>query len=138
MLREIDVPRNEILDTLSDPTKVTGFVSPSEDYIKRRLHIAQKIVPDPTNTHYFEAETNDMHSYGILKGSILVVDRSLKVISGRIVVCSLGSQWLVRKIVFKGSSKYLCINDTLVGAVEVTNRDLEVFGCVTWACLKTN
>lgn len=137
MLREIDVPKNELLDTLTDPTKVTGFVSPAEDYIKRRLHIANRLVPDPTNTHYFEAESNDMHSYGILNGSILVVDRSVSVKSGRIIVCCLDNQWLVRKLKISGARKYLCINDSLVGAVEVTNRSLEIFGCVTWSCLPT-
>jgi len=33
MIREIAVPRNLELDTLANPNKVTGFVSPAEDYV---------------------------------------------------------------------------------------------------------
>lgn len=138
MLREIEIPRNEILDSLANPGKVTGFVSPAEDYIKRRLHIASRLVPDPTNTFYFEVDSNDMQSYGIFKGSILVVDKSITVKSGRVVVCCLDQQWLVRKLIYKGTAKYLCINETLIGAVEVSGKKLEIFGCVTWSCLPQN
>lgn len=138
MLREIEIPRNELLDTLANSGKVTGFVSPAEDYIKRRLHIASRLVPDPTNTFYFEVDSNDMQSYGIFKGSILVVDKSVTVKSGRVVVCCLDHQWLVRKLFYKGTTKYLCINETLIGSVEVSSKRLEIFGCVTWSCLPQN
>jgi len=58
MIRELELPKNELLETLENPGRVSGFISPAEDYKQRRLHIAQKIVKDPTNTFYFESDDN--------------------------------------------------------------------------------
>ncbi|GGI28389.1 LexA family protein [Pedobacter mendelii] len=84
MIRELEIPKNYVLDTLDNPGRVSGFISPAEDFKQRRLHIAQKIIKDPNNTFYFESDDNQMRYFGILKGSIIIVDKSIKVASGDI------------------------------------------------------
>jgi len=79
MIREVVIPRNEFIDTLETPGKVSGFVSPAEDYVQKRLHISQLIVKDPTNTFYFQADDDQMRYFGILKGSIIIVDKTIPV-----------------------------------------------------------
>lgn len=130
MIRELEIPRNIDIDTLANPGKVSGFVSPAEDYAQRRLHIAQLIVKDPINTFYFEAIGNDMRRYGITNGNILIVDRSEIVVSGKIIVCCLEEEWLVRKLIIKGDNKYLCINDSMDGYINISGRTINIFGCV--------
>jgi DNA polymerase V len=44
MIREVIIPRNEFIDALDNPGKVSGFVSPAEDYVQKRLHIAERLV----------------------------------------------------------------------------------------------
>ncbi len=134
MLREIEIPKNELLETLSDPSKVTGFVSPAEDYLNRRLHISQRIVRDPVNTYYFEADDDQMKYYGITKGSIIVVDKSIKAVSGHIIVCYVDTEFLTRKLMVKGKSRFLCVNDSNDGIINITQKDITIFGVVTWAC----
>jgi DNA polymerase V len=133
MIREIDIPKDKEQEPLANPGKVSGFVSPAEDYAQRRLHISQKIVGDPVNTHYFEAETNEMQSFGITKGTILIVDRSKVVRPGCIIVCSINDEWYTRKLIKKDGQTLLSSgNDEK--PINVTNQNVLVFGCVTWSC----
>ena len=135
MIREIAIPRNLEMDTLSNPNKVTGFVSPAEDYVQKRLHIAQRIITDPINTFYFEALDDQMRYFGIRKGSIIIVDKSVKYTSGMIVVCCFDDEWLTRKLCIKENGTFLCINDGMDACINITDKELTVFGTVTWTCL---
>ena len=135
MIREVEIPRNDLIDTLENPGRVSGFISPAEDYRQRRLHIAQRIVNDPTNTFYFEADDDQMRYFGIMKGSIIIVDKSVKVTSGMLIVCCVNEEWLTRKLTVQGKDTYLCINDGLDACLNVTGKTITVFGAVTWTCL---
>lgn len=135
MIRELEIPKNEMIDTLDNPGRVSGFISPAEDYKQRRLHIAQKIVKDPTNTFYFEADDDQMRYYGIMKGSIIIVDKSVKVSSGMLIVCCVDEEWLTRKLVIKGENTFLCLNDSMDACLNISGKTITVFGAVTWTCL---
>jgi DNA polymerase V len=135
MIRELEIPKNNVLDTLDNPARVSGFISPAEDYKQRRLHIAQRIVGDPTNTYYFEADDDHMRYFGIMKGSIIVVDKSIKVSSGMLIVCCVEDEWLTRKLLINGDNTYLCINDGMEACMNITGKNITVFGAVTWTCL---
>lgn len=134
MIREIVIPRDLELDTLANPNKVTGFVSPAEDYVQKRLHIAQRIVTDPVNTFYFEALDDQMKHFGIRKGSIIIVDKSIKHTSGMIIVCCIDDEWLTRKLCVKENGTFLCVNDSMDACINITGKELTVFGAVTWTC----
>lgn len=138
MLKEIEIPRDEGIDTLANPGKVSGFVSPADDYVQKRLHIAQRIIKDPTNTYYFEADDDQMRYFGIMKGSIIIVDKTIKPVSGMIIVVWVDTEFLTRKFVVKGNSSFLCINDQLEGMLNITGKEVTVFGAVTWTCLPHN
>ncbi|TDG36682.1 hypothetical protein EZJ43_05195 [Pedobacter changchengzhani] len=135
MTRELALPTNNLLDTLDNPGRVSGFISPSADYKQRTLHIAHKMVSDPSNTFYFEADDDQMRYFGIKKGSIIIVDKSIKASSGMLIVCCVNDEWLTRKLCVKGENTYLCINDTMDACLNITGRNITIFGAVTWTCL---
>ena len=138
MIREVVIPRNELIDTLENPSKVSGFVSPAEDYAQKRLHIAQRLVKDPTNTFYFEADDYQMQYFGIMKGSIIIVDRTIPTKSGMLIVCCVDGEWLIRKLCIRENSVLLCINDSFDACLNVTGKEMTIFGAVTWTCLPHN
>ena len=55
-------------------TKTTGFGSPAESYVDKRLDLNDLIITDPYTTFFFKYEGED--KFGIKSGDILVVDRS--------------------------------------------------------------
>lgn len=135
MLREIDFARNIDKEPLANPGAVSGFVSPADDYMGRRLHIAQKIVDDPVNTFYFEVQDNEMKAYGIVKGTILVVDRTKDHVNGSIIVCNVEGEWLNRCIISKGKEVFLLTSSDDLQPINITGRDMVIFGVVSWYCV---
>ena len=133
MIRKIAPERDINLEPLADPGQVTGFSSPAQDYSQDRLHIIQKLVNDPTNTYYFEMENNDMCGYGIVKGALLIVDRSVKPKDGAIIIVNVEGEWITRKLIIKDNLNFLTCgiqeNDLLI-----TDEGIVIFGAVTWSC----
>lgn len=134
MLREIEIPRNEEQEPLANAGAVSGFVSPAEDYKERRLNIAQRIVSDPINTFYFEAINDEMKDYGITTGTLLVVDRSKQIRSGMLIICNVDGEWLNRVLVKKDTQTFLHSSKDKP-PIEVTGKNIEIFGAVTWHCV---
>lgn len=135
MLREIDFARNIDKEPLADPGAVSGFVSPADDYVGRRLHISQRIVEDPVNTFYFEVRDDDMKNYGIVKGTLLVVDRSKPYSDGSIIVCNVEGEWLNRSIMRTGKETFLKSMPNDNNPLNITGRSIVIFGVVTWFCV---
>lgn len=134
MLRNIVIKRNEELEPIEDPGQVTGFSSPATDYIKERLHIIQKLVNDPTNTYYFEMKTDELISFGIAKGALLIVDRSIKAKCGSTVVVNIEGEWVVKKLLVDGKDKYLTSGKIDEGSILLNENGILIFGVVTWSC----
>jgi DNA polymerase V len=117
MLRPIQQPRNEYYDPIEDPGKVTGFSSPAQDYEQKRLDITQQLIIDPTNTHFFYAEGDQLKAFDIEDGDILVVDTSLPRIQGTLVICFSNGDFTVKEIKQNQiESKY------------------QLWGVITWIC----
>ena len=57
-------------------TKTTGFGSPAESYVDKRLDLNELIVKDFYTTYYFKYEGDSR--LGVNTGDILVVDRGLE------------------------------------------------------------
>ncbi|MGY3055426.1 DNA polymerase V [Pedobacter sp. UYEF25] len=134
MLREIEIPRNDEQEPLENAGSVSGFISPAEDYKDRKLHIAQKIVADPTNTFYFEAMNDEMKEHGITEGTIIIVDRSREIFNGSLIICNVDGEWLNRFIV-KKDNQILLYASRHKPPINITGKDIEIFGAVTWHCV---
>lgn len=68
MLRITETAEMTALEPLEDPGKVSGFQSPADDYRKDHLNIMERLITDPVNTYYFEADSDEMELFGIKKG----------------------------------------------------------------------
>lgn len=119
---------------VEDPGQVTGFSYPATDYIQERLHIIQKLVNDPTNTYYFEMRTDELTSFGIAKGALLIVDRSIKAKSGSTVVVNIEGEWMVRKLIISGKDRYLRSGEADERTILLNENGIVIFGVVTWSC----
>ncbi len=64
-------------------TKTTGFGSPAESYVDKRLDLNQLVLNDVYTTYYFKSSEDQ---FGIKKDDILVVDRGITPSDGDIIV----------------------------------------------------
>jgi len=134
VLREIEINRNVEQEPIANAGAVSGFISPAEDYKERRLHIAQRIVSDPINTFYFEVIGNEMQEYGIVSGTLLIVDRSKPIRNGSLVICNIEGEWLNRYLYKKDNRAFLYASKKH-NPLEITGMAIEIFGAVAWHCV---
>lgn len=76
-------------------TRTTGFASPAEAYVDRRLDLNELIIDDVKTTFFFKYGGVD--SLGVCKGNILVVDRSVLPEIDDLVVLTDSSSLKIRK-----------------------------------------
>jgi SOS-response transcriptional repressor LexA len=62
-----------------------GSPSPADDYVEKTLDLNELLVQKPAATFFVRAEGESMLGAGINPNDILVVDRSIKPVSGKIV-----------------------------------------------------
>lgn len=135
MTKELEIPENIAYLKKEGSTELQGSRSSVDQDKQLRLHIAITIVSDPINTFYFEAHDDQMRYFGIRRGSIIIVNKSVEITSGVLVVCSVDGEWLTRKLQVKESETFLCINDGMDASINITGKAIKIFGAVTWTCL---
>lgn len=73
-----------IYENLLIKSKTTGFASPAESYVDKRLDLNDLIANDIHTTFYFRYMGVD--TFGVKKGNILVIDKSTYPSEGDLVV----------------------------------------------------
>ena len=76
-------------------TRTTGFASPAESYVDKRLDLNDLIVQDFNTTFYFRYGGVD--TLGVEKGDVLVVDRSVDPELGDLVILTDQTCFKIRK-----------------------------------------
>ncbi len=65
-----------------------GFPSPAADYVEERISLDQRFIAHPSATYMMVAGTTYLRA-GILKGAMLIVDSSLTLKDGSLLVCAI-------------------------------------------------
>lgn len=81
-----------------------GFPSPADDYIEGRLDLNEFMVTNPAATFFVRVAGDSMLGAGIHHNDILVVDRSLDPISGKVVIAVVNGELTVKRLVKNGAS----------------------------------
>ena len=76
-------------------TKTTGFASPAESYVDKRLDLNDLIVKDVYTTHYFKYSGPSV--FDIKQGDVVVVDRSEVPTEGDIVILTDKTYFKIRE-----------------------------------------
>lgn len=73
-----------------------GFPSPAADYVEDRISLDAKFIRHP-NATYFMRAGNTHYREGIIKGALLVIDCSLTVCDGSLLVCCMEGEFRVKR-----------------------------------------
>lgn len=77
---------------------VAGFPSPADDYIEKTLDLNELLIQKPASTFFARAQGLSMIGAGIHPNDILVVDRSIEPVPGKIVICALNGELTVKRL----------------------------------------
>ena len=110
-----------------------GFGAAADDYMERGIDLNEQLILNKPATFFFRMNGDAMIEDGIFSGDVLIVDRSIKPISGKVIVAVLDGELLVRRIQRTTTSvELLCANERMSN-IQLQNFDdrSNVWGVVT-------
>jgi DNA polymerase V len=85
----------------------TGFGAAADDYMERGIDLNEQLIRNKPATFFFRMRGDAMKEAGIFDNDVLIVDRSLKLAHGKIIVAVLNGELLVRRYHKNFSSSFL-------------------------------
>ena len=117
---------------LAEVSVQAGFPSPAEDYIEDRIDLNEHLIDHPAATYFVRVAGTSMVGAGIHDGDILVVDRALEPVDGKVVVASLDGNLSVKRLKKSEDSVYLMAENDEYEDIEITpHNEFQVWGVVT-------
>jgi DNA polymerase V len=104
-----------------------GFPSPAEDYAEERISLLSFLSGNPTTTFYVLLEGDSMVDFNLFEGDLLVIDRSLEVRSGDIILANLDNEFTVKMLEISESGARLVPGNKKYAPITITkNSELEL------------
>ncbi len=110
-----------------------GFSAAADDYMERGIDLNEQLILNKPATFFFRMNGDAMIEDGIFSGDVLIVDRSIKAVSGKIIVAILDGELLVRRLQKNFNSAELVSANKKMGNIQLSVFDDRntVWGVVT-------
>jgi DNA polymerase V len=111
-----------------------GFPSPADDYVDKTLDLNELLVKKPAATFFARAQGESMLGAGIHPNDILVVDRSIEAVPGKIVICAINGELTVKRLAKEGEQWLLKPENEKASYPDILIQDdleLVIWGVVT-------
>ena len=107
-----------------------GFPSPAAGYEDDPLDLNQLCIKHPASTYFAKLEGDSMVDAGMYSGDYLIIDRSLPVKTGSIIVAAIDGEFTCKEFV-SNPSRLVPHNKNYPVITLEPGRDYEPFGVVT-------
>lgn len=115
-----------------------GFPSPADDYIEMNLDLNEHLIQHKAATFYVRVKGRSMSDANMNDGDILVVDRSIEVTNGAIIVCSIDGEFTVKRYYKETDHILLTPANNEYKLIKISGEmQFEIFGVVTYIIHKT-
>ena len=112
----------------------TGFGAAADDYMDRGIDLNEQLISNKPATYFFRMKGDAMKDAGIFDNDILVVDRSVKLVNGKIIVAILNGDLMVRRFQKNFSSAFLIPENDRYKPINLAEfSDFNLWGVVTYA-----
>ena len=111
----------------------TGFGAAADDYMERGIDLNEQLIRNKPATYFMRVSGNSMIGASIHDGDIVVVDRSLKPVSGKVVIAIVDGEMLIRRLE-KTMNKMRLIPETpKLAPIDMGEfNDVKIWGVVTY------
>ena len=111
----------------------TGFGAAADDYMEKGIDLNEQLIRNKPATYFFRMKGDAMREAGIFDGDVLVVDRSIRLAEGKVIVAILNGELLVRRFHKNFSSAFLIPENTRYKAINLAEfSDFVMWGVVTF------
>lgn len=108
-----------------------GFPSPADDHLDDELNLHEHVVRRPASTYFVRAEGDSMQGDGIHDRDLLVVDRSLEPLPGRVIVVAVDGELTVKRLAHQHGRTVLLASNPRFAPISLEGRECHVWGVVT-------
>lgn len=112
--------RTHIELPLAQESVQAGFPAPNGGYIDENLDVNEFLVRSPSSTYIYRVSGESMKEAGIMNGDYVLVDSSLEVHDGDVVVASVDSEFTIKEIRL-GRKKMLLPRNSEYSPVEISD-----------------
>lgn len=110
----------------------TGFGAAADDYAERGIDLNEELVRNKPATFFFRMNGDAMVDAAIHSGDILIVDRSVKAVAGKIVVAAVNGELLVRRLLKTFNRLSLLAENNRYAAMDINEfSECNIWGVVT-------
>jgi DNA polymerase V len=110
-----------------------GFPSPADDFMEKMLDLNEHLIQHPAATFFVRVEGDSMMGAGILKGDILIVDRSIEAVSERIVIAVINGEFTVKRLKMENGKISLEAENPNYPPISIKKEwDFQIWGVVTY------
>ncbi|MEZ5035215.1 MAG: translesion error-prone DNA polymerase V autoproteolytic subunit [Chitinophagaceae bacterium] len=111
----------------------TGFGAAADDYMERGIDLNEELVRNKPATYFFRMKGDAMQEAGIFDNDVLIVDRSIKLVNGKVIVAVLNGELLVRRFHKNFSSAFLIPENSRFKTINLAEfSDFLLWGVVTY------
>jgi DNA polymerase V len=111
----------------------TGFGAAADDYAEKGIDLNEQLIKNKPATYFFRMKGDAMQDAGIFDGDVLIVDRSLKLVGGKIIVAVLNGELIVRRYHKNFSSAFLIPENNRYKSINLAEfTDFVLWGVVTY------
>ena len=112
----------------------TGFGAAADDYMERGVDLNEQLVRNKVATFFMRVSGDAMTGAGIFNGDVVIVDRSVKAVNGKVVIATLNGEMLIRRLE-KTFNKIRLVPETpRLSAIDVdlSGAEFSIWGVVTY------
>ena len=112
----------------------TGFGAAADDYMERGIDLNEELIRNKPATFFMRMRGDAMIGAGIHNGDMVIVDRSLKATSGKIVIATYNGEMMIRRLEKTFNKVRLLAESNKISPIEVdaSCTDFSIWGVVTY------
>ena len=111
----------------------TGFTAAADDYMERGIDLNEQLIKNKPATFFMRVSGNSMTGAHIHDGDIVIVDRSVKAVNGKVVIAVVDGEMLIRRYEKTINRLRLVPETPKLAPIDVSEfSDFTIWGVVTY------
>ncbi|HUR11968.1 MAG TPA: translesion error-prone DNA polymerase V autoproteolytic subunit, partial [Flavitalea sp.] len=104
------------------------------DYRERGIDLNEQLIRNKPATFFMRVNSDAMQNAGIFQGDVVIVDRSLKAVSGKVVIAVLQGEMLIRRFEKTFNKARLVPDSDRLSPIDIDGgcEDFSIWGVVTF------
>jgi len=118
--------------------KATGFGAAADDYMERGIDLNEQLIRNKPATFFMRVNSESMVDAGIHPGDVVIIDRSVKAVNGKVVIAVLNGEMLIRRFEKSFNKLRLLPETSKLSPIDIdpAYEDFSIWGVVTYVSQK--